>query len=421
MKILKPLLNVIGSLVVLVLLTVGLIVLLRSVSNTSPSAQEAATTEATAEITVSPPLTETDKATTATETSIAEPITTLTPIDTLPLMPTKTVEAEITPLPMPIVAKELEILNGGYFARLAWSPDSSKLSYTKFSNEFLEVPNGVWERGEIWIFDLNTKSQKLIMSSGQTSTWSPDGQRLSISIINPNKKLYDIVVYNLNTQEIKDIGSSSRYFNQWFSNQDLIIATEQGLKMVNISSGKAIEVELNNSANGLNKIANLNTEFAIQDLQGNLIRIDINNQRAKTALTKNVFDWLALSSSGQMLAYVTHDIPPVFGILNLQTTETQVLLQADMNQFTDPRMYSPVWSPDSRFVALSVAKTTGTNIPVDIYLFDSSSGYRYQEPLIKNVTQSSLIWAPNGRRLAFIRDSSSEFGLKTSVYVVELR
>lgn len=351
-----------------------------------------------------------------------------TPIPTATVVPTEApvVATPVSPLPTPppkpIVGKEIEILKDGHFGWLGWSPDGSKLLYTKFSNEFLEIPNGVWERGEIWLFDLDTADNKQLVSSGQVATWSPDGQRLALSIINPNIKEYDIAVYDFNTQSVTPVGSSPYYYSAWTSNQELFFIADQSLRVVDTSSRKIInEIELDKaSVNNPRRITQLNSQIITYDKRGQLAVLNTGTGQAESTLTDIIFDWIAVSPSTQELAYITQDIPPAFGILNPKTGENRLLLQAGKD-FTNPRIFNPVWSPDGKFITITASKTTGTEVPTDVYLLDAASGVMYEPPLIENVDATSLVWSPSGKHLAFTRSSTSESTIRTSIFVVELK
>jgi hypothetical protein len=387
---------------------------------TTTPGQEAAAETAT--------LAATQEAVEAKSTSpLPTPANTVVATATEPLAVATPVSPVATPTPKPlpglVVTREFEILKDRNLGWLKWSPNNSQLLYTKFSDEILEVSYGAWERGEIWLFNLDKGDNKQLISNGQVAAWSPDGKKLSLSIINPKTKKYDMAVYDFSSQSVTAMGDSSYFYNSWISNQELSFMGEQNLTIVAATSGKVVnEVELGKaSKNNPKRITQLNAKIIAYDKQEKLVSIDTSNKQIEAAPTNAIFDWIAVSPSGQDLAYVTQDIPPAFGILNLKTGDTRVLLQAGNRDFANPRIFNPIWSTNGRFITITASKTTGTEVSTDVYLFDAASGYMYEKPLIQNIDATSLVWSPNGKRLAFTRTSSSESELKTSVFVGELQ
>lgn len=429
----KPIKHIFNNIVVLGLLLVlgiGLILFLSSRSQNSDLTSQAQATKKPASpqnekkptITSTPTIEPTIPNETEPEDDQPEPTWTpaiIEPEGTPPPLPSP----PPTPTPTPINPKEKTIVTFDVLVSgLAISPDDKTLAMVA------NIPTSEGSRlRRIWLLDLTSNQTEKLEISGQTPTWSPNGQYISFWVRQDNQ--VEVKVMNSDGQEEKNLISSpwdNFLGHYWVASEQIDVIRTDGIKRVDLTGRVADQANITLPA----KVRNADIKPQVvghpdgvvivadgQDLQ--IIR-----HNGQTATIRDPEGGqrrivrFSLAPNGQQLAYVVNDgaTNNELWITNLAEANLRKLYRVERGH-----MRSLTWTPDSKTIVVGW-RETGTYLGEELTLLWLDVNNGQATPLQVDGVDSGSVFSHDGNRLFYGRTSfpqPSDEG-QTTLYQLEV-
>jgi Tol biopolymer transport system component len=313
---------------------------------------------------------------------------------------------------MPRPVGDLRVANSISFYNAAWSPDGSRIVYTRASELHIANSDG-------------TGSRRLLVASGPALSprWSPDGGRLRYTVQDAKSgstSLWEVNVDGTGTHELLPgwTGAENpccgiwtrdgRYFlfeaagNIWARREAAGLFRRASTTPVQLTFGPIRFKGVTPSRDGTRL-------FVVGDQRkGKLVRYDADAKRFAPYISDLSAEGVALSSDGRWIAYTSY---PDSTLWRSRTDGSERI------QLTFPpsTVALPRWSPDNTQIAFFA--WTGSQTP-KVYLVAASGGTP-RRATTGTLPEADPSWSPDGRRLAFgslpAFDSSSSSSAVISV------
>lgn len=281
----------------------------------------------------------------------------------------------------------------------AWSPDGNTVVYSAGDDLYLCRRDG-------------SESRRIISTPGRLASihWSPDGRRLRVSVIPPERdtaEIWEVRVDGSNLHRFSGRWSDSRHYGvgPWTSDGKHFLFSLRGddrtdvwtfweeRGILGLRNPRPIPLTAGPlDVGGFAPSPDGSRLFLVaSEAHGELLCYDIGSKQFVRYLPGVSADEPDFSSDGQWMAYV---MTPGNTLWKRRSNGKQPL------QLTVPPLQTelPRWSPDGKWIAFMGLKDRSDIWQV--YLIPANGG-EYEPVMPTTARQGAPTWSPDGRRLAF--------------------
>jgi Tol biopolymer transport system component len=251
----------------------------------------------------------------------------------------------------------------GNLIDLAWSPTGKDIVVSSH--------NDGTNSSKIYLLDLETQDFRTILESmyGSISAtgWSPDGKQIVFNAGNGGRKFQGgIWLYSVDGQTPA----------QYLTDGELAALSPLGDKVA------VFKVMRNN--------------YLWEDISLHLINLESSQDEVIYKMQGKYLQGLSWSPDGKHIVFaVSQDAKPdrvdIF-VLDIASGQAEQLT-------TSGRNISPVWSPNSEWIAYTIENSEGK---AELFLYDMNRKCRAS--LVSAQNPSNPTWSPDGKHIAFIQD-----------------
>ncbi|TQR21401.1 LysM peptidoglycan-binding domain-containing protein [Psychrobacillus vulpis] len=255
---------------------------------------------------------------------------------------------------------------GESFSIPFWSPDSNKIAFVGKS-EILYVLHLM--EGTITRIDQFSEGLGIYIS------WSQDSQQIAYT------KQNDIILYNLNTHQVKKINQPGSTDVQWFpSGAELLFQAPD--------------------ASGISQLYR--------------IRTDGTNKKQITRNDGGLLNNVRLSPDGSYALYTT----PGASISIIFTLEISTGRTFEVRGGPLAKNYFPVWSPNSSTIAYSATAFEDVGY-FSLIRITERTGENDLTKAISNCFATPATWSPEGRKIAYLSGCYNQ-GMASEMWLIDL-
>ena len=298
------------------------------------------------------------------------------------------------------VLKEAQITTDGKFAHLimgvSWSPDSSKILFTKFSNK--TISDSGMPVTEIWVANADGTFPRQMAESGYWPTWSSDGSTIAYVSYADNVKETEIWTMNVDStgkRKLNTVVGGSRV--AWLSNDTLAFIDNARI------------YRLGRDGNGLTQISEREVK------QAGPVGFVVSPDGKKLAIVNGAELWVLNADGSDPVKLNDHFYDAVGGLAwspdsqkivygtsarEIYIVEASVMKQTKLINLTGRGGPGPFsWSPDGNVI------TFGATIDGISGIFVINIDGTGLGSLLRDV--GFPVWSPDGKKIAFERSDGN--------------
>jgi len=299
------------------------------------------------------------------------------------------------------VLKEVQITTDGKFAHLimgvSWSPDSSKILFTKFSDR--TIPDSGIPVTEIWVANADGTFPQQVAESGYWPTWSPDGSTIAYVSCADGARETEIWTMNANgtgRRKLNTVVGGSRV--AWLSDAMLAFIDNAHIYRLGRDSKGLVQIS-EREVKQAGPIGFLASPDGKRLVIANGAEVWVSNADGSAAvkLSDHFYDavgGLAWSPDSQKIIYGTSGREIYIVEVDEKMKQTKLMTLTGRG---GPGPFS--WSPDGNVIAFdaTIDGTSGTFV-INI----DGTGLRNLLPDV-----GFPVWSPDGKKIAFERSDGN--------------